>query len=80
MKPKIPAFTLQSGKSKKDKEQKQLDEAFKSANEMAGKEVELEAFWKPADKKDRVSHETLVVLKATAVKISEAGTDEKKSP
>ena len=47
---------------------------------MAGKEVELEALWKSADKKDRVSHETLIVQKIMPMKINEAGTNEKKSP
>ena len=57
-------FIVRRGTSKREKEAQDFAAAYSKAQDLAGKTVEMEAYWQPADKrKDRNALPSLVVIR-----------------
>ena len=69
-------FELVLAKGRNEKEASAWSDAFKAVGESAGKPIELEGFWTPANlKKNKDALPTLSVIRFAAVKPDEEGKE-----
>lgn len=69
VKPATQKFVVTKGDSRKEKEAREFTDAYAQAETLAGKRVEIEGYWRPADrKKDKDALPSLAVTRITELK------------